>query len=116
MKNQLLLLLMLLPAVTIVGCTNNEDSIPSDDLYSTVSERNMPQYCKHKVAKEYGLYSGDIYLYPIEYERGAKIIRGRYSEDSRHIKEFACIFNNNDTYAGIKMLHSNKKNILCYGD
>lgn len=116
MKKQLILPLLALTAVMISGCTDNEDSIPSDDLYSTVSERNMPQYCKQKVANEYGIYAGDIYLYPVVYERGAKVIRGRYSVDSTHLKEFACIFNNNDTYAGIKMLHSNVKNKLCYGE
>ena len=116
MNKQLILPLMALVGVTIVGCTANEDSIRSHDLYNSVSERNMPQYCRNEISKEYGIYSGDIYLYPVEYERGAKIIRGRYSEDSRHLKEFACIFNNNDTYAGIKMLHSNKKNKPCYGN
>ena len=99
----------------IVGCADTE-SIPSDDLYTTVSEKKMPYYCKREVAKELGIYSGDIYLYPIVHERGAKVIRGRYSVDSTHLKEFACIFNNNDTFAGIKMQHSNKKNILCYGE
>jgi len=107
---------MALTVVMIAGCTNNEDSIPSDDLYRTISEKNMPKYCKHQVSKEYGIYSGDIYLYPVEYERGAKVIRGRYSVDSTHLKEFACIFNDNDTYAGLKMVHSNKKNKLCNRD
>jgi len=115
MNKQLFLPLMVLTAVVIVGCTDNEDSIPSDDLYSTISERNMPRYCKHQVAKEYGLYESDIFLYPIEYDRGAKVLYGKYSVDSTHLKEFACIFNNNDTFAGIKMVHSNKSNILCYG-
>jgi len=99
----------------IIGCADTE-SIPSNDLYRTVAERNMPEYCKHQVAKEFGIYSGEIYLYPIEFSKGAKIIYGKYSVDSRHLKEFACIFNNNDTYAGIKMQHSNKKNKLCYGN
>ena len=99
----------------IVGCADTE-SIPSDDLYTTVSEKKMPYYCKREVAKKFGIYSGDIYLYPIEYERGAKVIYGRYSVDSTHLKEFACVFNADDTYAGIKMQHSNVKNTLCYGD
>jgi len=116
MNKQLILPLIALSVLSIVGCTGNEESIPSYDLYNTVSERNMPQYCKNEVSKEYGIYSGDIYTYPVEYERGAKVIRGRYSVDSTHIKEFACIFNNNNTYTGLKMLHSNKKNKVCYGD
>ena len=101
--------------VGIVGCADTE-SIPSGDLYTTVSEKKMPYYCKREVAKEFGIYSEDIYLYPIVHEKGAKVIRGRYSVDSTHLKEFACIFNSNDTYAGIKVVHSNKKNKLCYGE
>ena len=115
MKKRLFLPLMVFTALIIIGCTDNEDSIPSQDLYSTVAERNMPRYCKQQVSHEYGIYTGDIYLYPVAYERGAKVLYGRYSVDSRHLKEFACIFNNNDTYAGIKMVHSNVKNKLCYG-
>ena len=115
MNKQLILPLIALSALSIVGCTGNEDSIPSYDLYNTISEKNMPAYCKHELNKEYGIYSSEIYTYPIEYERGAKVIRGRYSVDSTHLKEFACIFNNNDTYAGIKMLHSNKRNKVCQG-
>ena len=116
MNKQLILPIMALAAVTLIGCTDYQESIPSDNLYKTVSEKNMPQYCKHEISKEFGIYSGEIYTYPVEYERGAKVVRGRYSVDSTHLKEFACIFNDNDTYAGIKMVHSNKKNILCYGN
>ena len=93
----------------LVGCADTE-SIPSNRLFKTVSEKNMPYHCRQEVSKELGVYSGNIYLYPIEHSRGAKIIYGKYSEDSRHLKEFACIYNNNDTYAGIKMQHSNVKN------
>ncbi len=99
----------------LVGCADTE-SIPSNELYKTVSEKNMPNHCKKQVSKEFGIYSGDIYLYPMEHKKGAKIIYGRYSIDSNHLKEFACVYNNNDTYAGIKMQHSNVRNTLCYGD
>ena len=115
MKKTITVPLLLLTTMGIVGCADTE-SIPSDDIHTTVSEKKMPYYCKREIAKEFGIYSGDIYLYPIEHKRGAKIIYGRYSEDSTHIKEFACIFNPDDTYAGIKMQHTNVKNILCYGD
>ena len=115
MKKTITVPLLLLTTMGIVGCADTE-SIPSDDIYTTVSEKKMPYYCKREIAKEFGIYSGDIYLYPVEYKRGEKIIYGRYSEDSTHLKEFACIFNADDTYAGIKMQHTNVKNILCYGD
>jgi len=114
MNKRFTLPLMAFALLGMVGCTDTE-SIPSDNLYTTVSEKKMPYYCKHEISKEFGIYSGDIYLYPIAHERGARIIRGRYREDGYHLKEFACIFNNNDTYAGIKMQHSNIKNTLCYG-
>ena len=113
MKKMLTLMLMLLSIAVLIGCADNE-SIPSDDLYTIVSEKKMPYYCKKAVAKEFGLYAADIYLYPLEYKRGAKIIYGKYSEDSTHLKEFACLFNADDTFAGIKMQHSNVKNVLCY--
>ena len=115
MKKIYMLPILAFAMLGMVGCADTE-SIPSDNLYRTVSEKNMPQYCKRQVAKAFGIYSGDIYTYPIEYSRGAKIIYGKYSEDSSHLKEFACIFNNNDTFAGIKMQHSNVKNVLCYGE
>jgi len=99
----------------IAGCADTE-SIPSDDLYKIVSEKRMPYYCKQEVSRKFGIYAEDIYLYPMEYHRGAKIIYGKYSEDSSHLKEFACIFNADDTFAGIKMQHSNVKNKLCYTD
>ena len=115
MKKVYMLPILAFTMLGMVGCADTE-SIPSDNLYRTIPEKNMPQYCKRQVAKAFDVYSGDIYLYPIEYHRGAKIIYGKYSEDSRHLKEFACIFNNNDTFAGIKMQHRNVKNILCYGE
>ena len=115
MKKTITVPLLLLTTMGIVGCADTE-SLPSDDIYTTVSEKKMPYYCKREITKEFGIYSGDIYLYSVEYKKGAKIIYGRYSEDSTHIKEFACIFNPDDTYAGIKMQHRNVKNILCYGD
>ncbi len=99
----------------ITGCADTE-SIPSDNYYQTISEKRMPYYCKQEVARKFGIYAEDIYLFPIEYDRGAKIIYGKYSEDSMHLKEFACIFNPDDTYAGIKMQHTNLKNKLCYPD
>ncbi len=116
MKKELILLLMALGVLTISGCTNNEESLPSNDMYTSISERNMPSYCRQQVSKEYGIYAGDIYLYPLKYEKGAKIIRGRYSIDSTHLEEFACIFNNNNTFAGINMVHRNVKNTLYYRD
>ena len=114
MNKRFTLPLMAFAVLGMVGCTD-EESIPSDNLYRTVSEKKMPYYCKHKIANEIGVYPGDIYLYPIAYERGAKIIRGRYSIDSNNLKEFACIFNDNDTFAGIKIVDSNVRNTLCYG-
>ena len=113
MKKIFTLPLVAFSILVLTGCVDSE-SIPSDNLYSPVAERNMPAYCKSHIAKEFGIYSGDIYTYPIEYKRGAKIIYGRYSEDSTHLKEFACLFNNNNTYAGIKMEHRNVKNSTCY--
>jgi len=113
MKKIFTLPLLAFTLVSLTGCADSE-SIPSDDIYSTIAERNMPAYCKQQVAKEFGIYAGDIYTYPIEYNRGAKIIYGKYSEDSNHLKEFACVFNNNDSFAGIKMQHSNVRNVLCY--
>jgi len=107
--------LMTLGIAGITGCADTE-SIPSDNYYETISEKRMPYYCKQEVARKFGIYSGDIYLFPIEFHRGAKIIYGKYSEDSTHLKEFACVFNADDTYAGIKMQHSNLKNKLCYTD
>jgi len=114
MKKTITLSLLTFSIAGIIGCANTE-SIPSDNLYTTVSEKKMPAYCKHEVGKAFGIYPEYIYLYPLEYHRGAKIIYGRYREDSTHLKEFACIFNDNDTYAGIKMQHSNVRNKLCYG-
>ena len=99
----------------IVGCANTE-SIPSNDLYIRISEKKMPNYCRKEVAKEFGIYSGDLYLYPIEFDKGAKLIYGKYSEGGKSLKEFVCIFNADDTFAGIKMQHSNVKHKLCYGD
>ena len=97
----------------MVGCTDGE-SIAGPNMNKTVSEKNMPSFCKREVAKELGVYAGNLYIYPtIEYKRGAKLVYGRYSVDSHALKEFACIFNNNDTYAGIKMHHSNIKHKLC---
>ena len=116
MKKTITLPLLALSAIIFVGCTDTAESIPSDDLYTRISEKKMPYYCKREVSKEFGIYSGDIYLYPVAYERGAKIIRGRCHVDSTHMKEFACIFNDNDTFAGIKMQHSNIRNTLCYGE
>jgi len=113
MNKRFTLPLMAFSLLGIVGCTDSE-SIPSDNLYTPISEQKMPYYCKHKIAEEFGLYSGDLYLYPVSYERGAKIIRGRYSVDGHNLKEFACFFNNNDTFAGMKMQNSNVKNTLCY--
>ncbi len=113
MKKMLTVSLAGIAMLLMSGCADVE-SIGSDDLYTVVSEKKMPEYCRYKVAKEFNIYSADIYLYPIEYHRGAKIIYGRYSVDSKHLKEFACVFNADDTYAGIKMQHSNVKNTLCY--
>jgi hypothetical protein len=97
----------------IVGCADVE-SIPSGDHYSIISEKRMPEYCKREVSKEFGVSRNEIYLYPIEYQRSAKVIYGRYSIDSKNLEEFACVFNPDDTYAGIKMQHSRVKNALCY--
>ena len=107
--------LMVFSMVGIVGCADSE-SIPSEDLYTTISEKKMPYYCKREVAKKLGIYAENIYLYPLEHSRGVKIIYGRYSVDSNNLKEFACVFNADDTYAGIKMQHSNVKNTVCYKD
>ena len=101
--------------VAITGCADTE-SIPSNNYYEAISEKRMPYYCKQEVSRQFGIYSGDIYLYPIEYHRGAKVVYGKYSEDSTHLKEFACVFNGDDTFAGIKMQHSNLKNKLCYAE
>jgi hypothetical protein len=101
--------------VGIIGCADVE-SIPSDDHYTIISEKRMPAYCKREVSKELGVYMDDIYIYPIEYQRSAKVIYGKYSIDEKNLKEFACVFNPDDTYAGIKMQHSNVKNTLCYTD
>ena len=106
---------MVFSMLGIVGCVDSE-SIPSEDLYTTISEKKMPYYCKREVAKKLGIYTGDIYLYPLEYHRGAKIIYGRYSVDSNNLKEFACLFNADDTYAGIKMQHSHVRNTVCNKD
>ena len=113
MNKILNLLLAALLMLAVVGCANTE-SIPSNDFYTTISEKKMPYYCKREIAKEFGIYSGDIYLYPVEYEKGAKIIYGKYRVDQYNLEEFACIFNGDDTYAGIKMRYTNVKNELCY--
>ncbi len=115
MKKILSSSLILLAMLGMVACTDSE-SIPSNNLYKSVSEKNMPAYCKHEAARELGVYSSDLYLYPIEYNKGAKIIYGRYSVDNTHLEEFACIFNNNDTFAGLKINHRNVKNKLCIAD
>ncbi len=113
MNKIVVLPLMMLGLFSMVGCTDGE-SIAGSNMYKTVSEKNMPSFCKHVVAKELGVYAGNLYIYPtVEYDRGAKLVYGRYSVDSHNLKEFACIFNNNGIYAGIKMHHSNKKNKLC---
>jgi len=114
MNRTITLTLLVFSIAIMTGCTDTE-SIPSDDIYTSIAEKKMPYYCKHKIAKEFGIYSEDIYLYPVVYERGAKIIRGRYRLNSNHLYEFACIFNNNDTFAGIKMNNANVRNELCYG-
>ena len=97
----------------IVGCADIE-SIPSDDHYTIISEKRMPAYCMREVSKEFGISRNEIYLYPIEYQRSAKVIYGSYSIDSKNLEEFACVFNPDDTYAGIRMRHLKAKNILCY--
>jgi hypothetical protein len=99
----------------IVGCANTE-SIPSDNMYSIISEKNMPHYCRKAVSKEFGMPAADLFLYPIEFDKGAKLIYGKYSEGAKSLKEFVCVFNADDTFAGIKMQHSNVSNKLCYGD
>ncbi len=97
----------------ILGCTDVQ-SIPSSNLYITVSEKNMPYYCKQQIAKYSGVFENEIQLYPVEYEKGLKVVYGKYSVDSKNIKEFVCIFNGNDTYAGIKMEGKSVSNKLCY--
>ncbi|SFZ98532.1 hypothetical protein MNB_SV-5-1515 [hydrothermal vent metagenome] len=99
--------------VVISGCKDVE-SVPSNDLYRVISEKNMPSYCKHDVAKYFGTYSGNIFLYPIEYSKGAKLIYGKYRVDSENLKRFVCVFNPNDTYAGIKIENSQVSTKLCY--
>lgn len=99
--------------VGVVGCTDTE-SIPSNDLYRVIPEKSMPSYCKREVAAHFGTYSGNIFIYPIEYEKGAKLIYGKYRVDGNNLKEFVCIFNIDDTYAGIKVQNSKIKTKLCY--
>ena len=102
-----------LSMVGFIGCANTE-SIPSDDLYSVISERRMPEYCRQKVAAEFGYYANDIFLHPIEYDKGTKLIYGKYRVGEKDLKEFVCIFNADDSYAGIKLRHSNVSSELCY--
>ncbi len=114
MNKILALPLLLAFALGMSGCSSSGQSIRSDNLYITVSEKQMPYYCKKEIAKYSGVFESEIQLYPMEYEKGLKVIYGKYSADSNNIKEFVCLFNGNDTYAGIKMDNKEVSNRLCY--
>ncbi len=115
--NRLLIFSLLGVGMTaIVGCSNNTESIKSNDLYVKVPEKNMRSYCKREVMKEFGYHQNSIFLYPLKYKKGAKLVYGKYRVDNMNLNEFVCIFNSNDTYAGIKMEYSHVKNELCYSN
>ena len=113
MMKTLMLPLTILSLAALMGCTN-VDSIPSDDMYTVVSEKKMPEYCRRAVAKELGIYRQDIFIFPVEFKKGSKVVYGKYSVSKDHLKEFVCVFNADDTFAGIKMRHTDLPNELCY--
>ena len=98
----------------IVSCSSNTESIRSNDIYTKIPEGKMVKFCRNKIMKEFGYSRNSIFLNPVEYKKGAKLVYGKYQVDNKNMDEFVCIFNSNDTYAGIKMRYSHIKNELCY--
>jgi len=114
MRKIVLYLLISLSLTFIISCSSHTESIRSNDIYTKIPENKMVKYCRNKIIKEFGYSRDSVFLHPLTYEKGAKLVYGKYQVDSKNIDEFVCIFNSNDTYAGIKMRYSHIKNELCY--
>ncbi len=112
MNKNLTVPLFALGMLSMTAC-NNTQSIRSDDMYTVISEKRMPYYCRQEAAKHFGLYPEDIFTYPLMHDSGTKLIYGRYRAGHKDLKEFVCIFNADDTYAGLKIRNSFLKSKLC---
>jgi len=114
MRKIVLYLLISLNLLFLISCSSNTESIRSKDIYTKIPEGKMVKFCRNKIIEEFGYSRDSVFLHPLEYKKGAKLVYGKYQVDNKNMDEFVCIFNSNDTYAGIKMRYSHIKNELCY--